>query len=187
MTEWEDMVLVGCVARPHGLRGHVVVDPETDFVDPRFAGGERLWMWADDAVAEMTIASSRLLGRRPIVGFAGRKRREEVEAFAGLELRVPEENLEALPEGRYYHHQLRGCLVETTAGDTVGRVARVDDGMGEGCLVVTGLAGEVLVPLANDICVEINVDRGHIRIEPPEGLLDLNVAQWPRGIDGSGA
>ena len=33
------MVLVGRVARPHGLRGHVVVNPETDFVDERFPAG----------------------------------------------------------------------------------------------------------------------------------------------------
>ena len=36
---WDDMVLVGRVARPHGLRGHVVVNPETDFVEERFEPG----------------------------------------------------------------------------------------------------------------------------------------------------
>jgi ribosomal 30S subunit maturation factor RimM len=34
---------------------------------------------------------------------------------------------------------------------------------------------EILIPLAVEICVEINVAAGRIRIEPPEGLLDLNV------------
>ena len=37
------MVLVGRVARPHGLRGHVVVNPETDFVEERFRPGATLW------------------------------------------------------------------------------------------------------------------------------------------------
>ena len=40
--EWDDMVLVGRIARPHGLRGQVVVNPETDFVEERFAGGRHV-------------------------------------------------------------------------------------------------------------------------------------------------
>ena len=33
------MALVGRIARPHGLRGQVVVNPETDFVEERFRRG----------------------------------------------------------------------------------------------------------------------------------------------------
>ena len=44
---WDDMVLVGRIARPHGIRGHVVINPETDFVDERFAPGARLWVRSD--------------------------------------------------------------------------------------------------------------------------------------------
>lgn len=185
MAEWEEMVLVGCIAKPHGLRGHVAVDPETDFVDRRFAAGARLWMRSADGITELIVASSRLLGRRPIVSFAGWTRREDVEPLAGLELRVPEEALQPLPSGRYYHHQLRGCLVETTSGAAVGRVARVEEGVGDGRLVVASPAGDVLVPLAGDICVEIDIARGRIRIAPPEGLLELNApASTRRPADG---
>ena len=41
-------------------------------------------------------------------------------------------------------------------------------------LVVKGRRGEVLVPLVAGICVEIDVDARRIRIDPPEGLLELN-------------
>ena len=39
---WDDMVLVGRIARPHGLRGQLAINPETDFVEQRFAEGARL-------------------------------------------------------------------------------------------------------------------------------------------------
>jgi ribosomal 30S subunit maturation factor RimM len=32
---------------------------------------------------------------------------------------------------------------------------------------------EFLIPMAQDICVEIDVTRKLIRIDPPEGLLEL--------------
>ena len=47
MADWDDMVLVGRIARPHGLRGQVVVNPETDFVEERFVSGATMWTRSD--------------------------------------------------------------------------------------------------------------------------------------------
>ena len=99
---------------------------------------------------------------------------DEAERLAGLELRVPEETLPALGDGVYYQHQLVGCEVETVAGTPIGEVSRVDGGAGGSLLAVSGARGEVLIPLAQHICVEIDVAAKRIRIDPPEGLLDLN-------------
>jgi len=43
---FDEMVLVGRVARPHGLRGEVVVNAETDFAEERFRVGAALWISA---------------------------------------------------------------------------------------------------------------------------------------------
>jgi 16S rRNA processing protein RimM len=111
---------------------------------------------------------------RPVVGFEGFSSIEDVERLAGLELRVPEDDLQPLEAGMYYHHQLIGCAVETVGGDRVGDVVRVDGGAAGSLLVVNGGRGEVLVPLASGICVEIDVEAKRIRIDPPDGLLDVN-------------
>ena len=73
---------------------------------------------------------------------------------------MPEETLQPLEPGAYYEHQLVGCAVETAGGDAVGTVVRVDGGAGGSRLVVDGARGEVLIPLAVDICVEIDVAAG---------------------------
>ena len=167
------MALVGRIAKPHGLRGDVVVRPETDFVEERFAVGATLWTRSDRGEEALTIAEARVQNGRPIVGF-GFTRVEDVERLAGLELRVPEHELQRLAEHTYYQHQLVGCAVETTHGERVGNVERVDGGIGGSLLVVNGDRGEVLVPLTQAICVEIDVGAKRIRIDPPEGLLELN-------------
>jgi 16S rRNA processing protein RimM len=64
--------------------------------------------------------------------------------------------------------------VATVGGGQVGEVLRVEGGAGASRLVVKGRRGEVLVPLAADICVEIDVNARRILIDPPEGLLELN-------------
>ena len=179
MADWDDMAVVGRVARPHGLRGDVVVNPETDFVAERFRPGATVWTRTEGREEALTIASARMQNGRPVVGFEGMLSIEAVERLAGLELRVPEESLQPLEPGRYYEHQLVGCVVATTEGATVGTVARVESGAGGSRLVVEGARGEILVPLAVEICVEIDVAGRRIRIQPPDGLLDLNETRRP--------
>jgi 16S rRNA processing protein RimM len=168
------MALVGRIARPHGLRGQVVINPETDFIEERFAEGAMVWTRSAAGEERLTVASMRVQNGRPVIGFEGFTRVEDVERLAGLELRVPEETLQALQPGSYYEHQLVGCIVETVAGDVVGTVAAVEGGAGATRLAMNGPRGEILIPLAVDICVEIDVATKRIRINPPEGLLELN-------------
>jgi len=174
IPDWDQMALVGRITRPHGLRGQVVVHPETDFVAERFAEGATFWTRSAAGDEHLTIVSSRVQNGRPIVGFKGFARVEDVERLAGLELRVPEDSLQPLRPGTYYQHQLVGCAVETTAGDVVGEVAKVEGGGGASRLVMNGPRGEILIPLAVDICVDIDVATKRIRIDPPAGLLELN-------------
>jgi 16S rRNA processing protein RimM len=174
VPDWDDMALVGRIARPHGLRGQVVINPETDFVEERFAKGATIWTRSAAGDEQLTVTSLRVQNGRPVVGFEGFSRVEDVERLAGLELRVPEETLQALPAGTYYEHQLVGCIVETVAGDVIGSVAAVEGGAGATRLVMNGPRGEILIPLAVDICVEIDVASRRIRIKPPDGLLELN-------------
>jgi 16S rRNA processing protein RimM len=168
------MVLVGRVARTHGIRGHVLVNAETDFVAERFQAGAQFWTRLDGREQPLRIAEARLEGPRPILAFEGYATIEAAEGLAGAELRVPESDLLPLPEGTYYLHQLVGCRVETTEGATIGSVSRVDGGAGAAVLAVDGARGEVLVPLVQEICVGIDVGARVIRVRLPEGLLELN-------------
>ena len=111
---------------------------------------------------------------RPIIGLDGVATTNDAEAMAGVELRVPVGDLEALPDGMFYRHDLVGCRVETTDGAEVGGSTQVEGELGASRLVVKAPFGEVLVPLARAICVVIDIAARRIVIDPPDGLLDLN-------------
>jgi 16S rRNA processing protein RimM len=173
-VDWDQMVLVGRITRPHGIRGQVIVTPDTDFVEERFRTGAVFWTQSDRGEETLTVSSARIQNGRPVIGFEGFTTVEDVERLAGRELRVPEDTLQPLPDGAYYVHDLVGCVVETVSGERVGPVQRVDGGAGASVLSVAGACGEVLVPLAADICTEIDIAARRIRINPPGGLLELN-------------
>jgi 16S rRNA processing protein RimM len=173
---WDDLALVGRVARPHGIRGDLIVNPETDFPEDRFAPGAELFIRRGAVVDRITVTRARMQQGRPVVGLLGVDDVETALPYAGLELRVPLEQLSPLPAGAFYRHDLIGCQVVTTNGRLVGTVRGVEGTLGGSRLVVEDEAGaEVLVPLALEICVSILPAERRIVVAPPEGLLDLNV------------
>src|SRR4029434_523381 len=91
IPDWDDMALVGRIARPHGLRGQVVINPETDFVEERFAEGATVWARSAAGDERLTVASMRVQNGRPVVGFEGFTRVEEGERLRGAQPRVAEE------------------------------------------------------------------------------------------------
>jgi 16S rRNA processing protein RimM len=153
----------------------VVVNVETDFPLERFQPGAGLFVERRGAIERVTLTTVRFQQGRPIVGIAGVDTMTEAERLAGLELRVPIADLAPLPEGTFYRHDLIGCRVETTTGREVGLVEDVEGTIGGSRLVVRSAHGEVLIPLAASICTSIDAARKRIIVDPPEGLLELNV------------
>ena len=173
-SDWQGMALVGRIARAHGIRGQVIVNLETDFPEERFQPGAELFVERAGRVEPVTITTVRFQRERPVIGLSGVETMDDAEALAGLELRVPVDRLAALPAGVFYRHELIGCRVATTSGETIGVVSDVEGTMAGSRLVVEGAAGEVLIPLAAEICTSIDPASKQIVIDPPEGLVDAN-------------
>lgn len=171
---WDDLVLVGRIARTHGHRGAVIVNPDTDFPEERFKTGATVWMLRAGEPEAVIIRDAWLHQGRPVLTLAGVESMNDAERLRGVELRVPEDTLQPLPEGAYYHFQLAGCRVVTPAGDEIGVVSAVEGEAGAQRLIVATPEGEVLVPFATSICTAIDVEARRIVIDPPAGLLEVN-------------
>jgi 16S rRNA processing protein RimM len=169
-----DLLLVGTVARAHGNRGQVIVNPETDFPEDRFAVGQVLRVEQNGRSTDRRIASVRFHQGRPIVALDGVESMDDAEALAGAELKVDASGVAPLAPGTFYHRDLVGCDVTDTAGRRIGTVARVDGPLDRSILAIDGTRGEVLIPLVADICVTVDPARKTIVVDPPEGLIELN-------------
>jgi len=171
---WDALVVVGRIARTHGLAGEVVVDVATDFPEDRFRAGQVLFVAGAGQPRALKVADVRWHKGRPLVSFDGVDSIDAAEALGRGDLRIAPEQLVPLEAGTFFHHDLIGCEVVTEAGEEVGRVVRVEGPMAASLLVVRGGRGEVLIPLAEHICVRIEPAARRIVVAPPEGLLDLN-------------
>jgi len=169
----EDLVLIGRIARTHGVRGDVLVNPETDFPEERFVEGRVLQMEIAGRTEPITIESVRFHQGRPLVGFAGVETMDAAEAIVGAELKVPEAEIPPLPAGTYYRHDLVGCEVSDTTGQAIGRVTSVDGPLEQSRLVIAGPRGEVMVPMVAGFLVSVDPAAKRIVVDPPKGLLEL--------------
>jgi 16S rRNA processing protein RimM len=174
-VSWDDLALVGRIARAHGIRGQVIVNPETDFPQERFQPGAELFLLGPGGTVEaVSITSVRFQHDRPVIGLRGVDDMTAASKLAGRELRVPAETLAPLPPGSFYRHDLVGCVVLTRDDRRVGVVKEIEGPMERSRLVVETARGDVLIPMADAICTTIDTVKKRIVIEPPEGLLELN-------------
>jgi len=87
---------------------------------------------------------------------------------------LPESDLSPLEQGSYYLFQIVGCSVVTAKGIDVGTVKELLLIKDNDVLVVVRQGKETLIPFSEEICTEVNLTKGEIVIDPPEGLLEIN-------------
>src|SRR5918911_3866517 len=170
-----ELVAVARAVKTRGLRGELVADLLTDFPE-RFEGLESLIAVAPGGERrELTLEEHWFHGGRIVLKFTGYDSVEEASALVGYEFAVPESERVRLEEDEYYDWELAGCRVETVAGEQLGRVREVMRTGGVEMIVVEGAEEkrEYLIPLAEEICVKIDIENRLIRVDPPEGLLEM--------------
>jgi len=107
-----------------------------------------------------------------IFKFRGVDSISSAELLSGLEVRVPLAERTPLEAGEFFQSDLIGCeVVERASGERLGSVIDWDDSGGAGLLV---LEGDLLIPFARSICVEIDPAARRILVELPAGLKELN-------------
>ena len=171
----DELVAVARIVRTRGLRGEVIAELLTDFPD-RFDGLERLIAVRPDGTREIVELEEYWLQSKHIVlKFAGFDSIEAASALIGYEMTVPEAERVELSDDEYYDWELTGCRVENTAGEHIGQVREVMHTGPTDLLVVDGAntGRDHLIPLADEICVEIDKDSKLIRVDLPDGLLEF--------------
>jgi 16S rRNA processing protein RimM len=148
---------VGRVAKPHGLRGEVIVSLTTDRIERLNKGNVLI-----TARGPLTIVSSAKHQERWRVRFEGYDDRNAADTLHGLALHA-----EAIDDpDAYFVHELIGCQVVDQQGTALGEVVSVEANAAHDMLV---LEDDTLIPLV----FVVERQPGVLVVDLPEGLLDL--------------
>lgn len=119
---------------------------------------------------ERKVEEARPQGRLWALRVEGVEDRDAAEAWVGAEVLGERGDLGDAGEGRFWWADLEGLPVTTVAGEPVGTVTGLLETGAVDVLVVKGERGEVLIPLAP--YVEVDVEGRRVVVDPPEGLLE---------------
>jgi len=169
----EDLVAVAKITRTRGLKGEVVCDIVTDFPERFDDLDDVIAVMPDGERRELKIEKHFFQNGRVVLRFEGYDSIERGETLRGADICVPEKDAIELEEDEFFDWQLAGCCVETIDGTPIGEVTELMRTGGTELLVVKGETKEYLIPFAEAICVEVDVENKLIRVDPPDGLLEF--------------
>ena len=192
-------VAVARVLRARGNKGEVAVELLTDFPErlsdvqevylaPASGGGE------PQAYEVSSFWISQNHRGQAVFHFAGVNSISAAEQLRGREVLLPFEERVKLPDGMHFVSDLVGCSVFehsdaqpvvasspcslAEAPSVLGKVTDVaflgEAQAGAPLLHVETPRGELLIPLAEDICFRIDTVAKRIDVRLPEGLRELN-------------
>lgn len=179
-------LVVGRVAKSHGVRGELVVEVRTDEPELRFAEGAVLTgrMPRAKTSQEYTVTSAREHSGRLLVHVRGVADRESADALRGMIFLIDTADLPPSDDPEeFYDHELEGLSVRLTDGTEVGTVTEVLHSAAGELLSVRAAASfdgtdpstpgrEILIPFVTAIVPTVSRAEGLIVVDPPEGLLD---------------
>jgi len=190
---------VARILRARGNKGEVAAEILTDFPE-RLTKLQEIFLGAPQSNREprrIALKSCWLNQNHRgqiVFHFEGVNSISEAEKLRACEVLLPLEERARLPQGQYFVSDLIGCSVfETPASPPVvasspcslseapallGTVRDVqfpgEEVPGTPLLEVETSQGELLIPLAEDICKKIDPSARRIDVVLPEGLRDLN-------------
>jgi 16S rRNA processing protein RimM len=171
-------VTLARILRPRGRRGEVAAEILTDFPE-RLTRLNSVLLWdGRNEPRSCAVRACWLHNGQAIFHFEGADSINDAERFVGLQVQIPLEERLPLPIGSYYVTDLIGCEVWERGGGKLGTVRGIqttgETTRGTPVLEVSAPTGELLIPLAQEICVRIDPVARRIEVVLPEGLRGLN-------------
>ena len=166
-----ERVAVGRVLRPHGVRGEVVVEVLSDVPDRLAPGSQVNASWEGRPSRTLVVESHRPHKSGAMVRFVGFDDRDRAEELRDALLEVDRSRVPEAPEGTYYWYQLLGCRCRI-GGEDLGEVTDLVEDGGGLLLVVSDGERQVPIPFVRSFLKDVDVERGRIELDLPEGLLE---------------
>jgi len=167
----QDLLCVGVITGPHGVRGQVRIKGFTE--NPKdIAAYGALSDQTGTKIFKIKVTGTAAKGAL-IASLSGIDNRNKAEEIKGQKLYVPRSALPEPDDEEYYHADLLGLAVHTVDGLELGVVRTIYDfGAGDVIEVENSERKVVVVPFTKAAVPVVDLAAGRLIVDPPEGLLD---------------
>ena len=169
MIKQEEVYRIGRLGKTHGVKGEVSLQFDDDIFDR--VDADYLVLELDGILVPFFIEEYRFRSDTvALIKFEDVDTQQRANELTGCDVYFPRA-LAAADEGEVSLSLLVGfVLVEANGGTTIGRIAAIDDTTAN---LLFELEDGRLVPANDDLIRDIDTKRKTIKMEIPEGLLEL--------------
>ncbi len=160
------LVVIGRAVKVFGIKGELKVRPYSVSLEP-FTRSPELVL--DDTTYR--VRAIRPHKNAVLLSVEGIDTPEKARELVGALVKTDAANLPPTEEDEYYWFELIGSDVVTTNGRNLGRVVRIIETGANDVLQVEGPLGEILLPMIDDVVIDVDTEKGEIVVDPLEGLI----------------
>jgi 16S rRNA processing protein RimM len=169
-------VTIGRIAKAHGIRGEVTVEPWVEVGDA-LSPGSLLWLtWPKGEGREECVETVRPHGTRWLIRLKGFSDRDQAETLVRAEIRVDRDVLPPLGQDEYLWEDLIGLEVVEESGKPVGKLVEVfatgSHGENDVIVVQDEDGEEVLLPMTRQVILNVDLEGGQVKVSIPKGLQE---------------
>ena len=169
----EQLLRVGVITSPHGLKGEVKVYPTTDDKE-RFLDLETVILDLGRETKELDIEHITFFKNLVLLKFRGIDNINLVEPWRNKDLLITREQAVTLEDDENFIVDLIGLSVVTDTGEHLGSMADVlRTGANDVYCVRTDEGKEILLPATKECILDVNLETQTMKVHVLDGLLDL--------------
>jgi 16S rRNA processing protein RimM len=168
----DDCFLLGYVIKPHGLKGEVSVLLDVDFPED-YKEMESVFLDIDQKLVPFFISAISINRDKAVIKFEDITTPEQAMSLKGRELYLPESTLPEMEADQFYFHEVIGYSVTDQTSGRLGVITNVYESGKQDLLAVDHQGIEILIPLIDEIVLEVNRENKEVLVNLPEGLLDI--------------
>jgi len=169
----EDLLIVGTITSPHGVKGEVKVFPRTDDVR-RFKKLKEVYLDTGKEKLLLHPESVKFFKQFVIIKFKEFNSMNEVEGLRNKNLLVDRKNAVKCEKDEYFIADLIGLTVYRDTGEVLGELTDVLQTGANDVYEVTKSDGKtVLLPAIKECIKEVDIENGSMKVFVMPGLEDL--------------
>ena len=172
MDEFKDYFYLGKVVKVHGYEGKVSIYFDTD--EPQeYIDIDMIYVNIAGSLVPYFINNLSLLNNKAVVSFMDVDDIDKANSLVNKELYLPIALLPELTGNKFYYHEVKNMMVIDESFGELGPISAVLEYPNQAVLQVFVDDKEVLIPISNEIIINVDRKSNKIIIKAPEGLLDV--------------
>ena len=159
-------IAIGKIRRPHGVKGEVIFEPYPEYSVKLKVGRELLIGKKKEVFSIRTI---RGMDQNYLISFEGLEDCDVVSFLRNQLVYLQADQLEDLPQGKHYPHQVLGLQVVDETGIVIGRLEEVLMTGANDVYVVKkdSDAAEILLPAIDSVILHVDDEKKVITVRLP--------------------